>query len=337
MIKPYSGQSDVLIVIPVHNSIELTLVCIQSLADSGQSMHHLLVVDNGSTDRTSVIIKEKFPQVEVITQKNKGFAAAVNVGLSISLRRGFKYTWLLNNDATLFEGAITNLTDFMESPANHRVGACSPLIYQSEHEIHFAGGKLERRNWGIEHIRDVELGASIMRNDPYSTFLTGCALFIRNEAVADVGLFNEKFFMYWEDCDFCIRLANSGWLMRIVPSVKVLHEPSSSSGGEGNPFAVYYVTRNCFLMCRRHSQGWRDRSRATLRTLLGQCPAPAVLKAKHLNAVEHARLKGIVDGIRGLFGKRKIYMSESATRTVALALWFIVSLSKSLLSLRRVS
>jgi GT2 family glycosyltransferase len=320
--------SSVLITVPVHNALAHALDCLKSFEQEGQSMADILIVDNGSTNETAATIKRLFPQVKIVRQANLGYSAAANVGIIESLKRNYKYTWLLNSDTVVLRKTLWTLETFMDLPENRRVGACSPVIYRGDDAsiVDFAGGWLNRANWSVRHINDPACGDKALRAKPHETFLTGSALFIRNKAATEAGMFDERFFMYWEDCDFSIRLVNHGWGLRLVPSAVVLHRMQGSSGGNGGrtPFSIYYETRNCFLLWRQYSKGLISRLITLPRILHWIVRTFINRRFSLLNEAKCAAVEGVVDGLAGRYGQKARSLTKRQIQVIALLLWYAV-------------
>ncbi len=194
----------------------------------------------------------------------------------------------------------------MEDTANARVGACSPLIYSMENptRVDFAGLLLYRSAWTIRHIDDPQVGEHAFDTHPESVVLSARALFLRNAAVRDIGLFDPTFFMYWEDVDYCMRLLNAGWHLRLLRSTTILHKGFASSGGETGPFALYYFTRNRFLMWRKHTRGRIDQAVTLTKMLITTAFQMTIPSVRHIPKVRRAFALGVLDGLLGYFGKR---------------------------------
>ena len=318
----------VLITIPVHNALAYALDCLKSLEDDGHSMADILIVDNGSANEACATIKRLFPQVEIVRHANLVYSAAENVGITESIKRNYKYTWLLNSDTVVLRKAPWSLETFMDLPENKHVGACSPVIYRGDDTsvVDFAGGWLNRGNWSVRHINDPACGDNALRAKPFETFLTGSALFIRNKAASEVGMFDERFFMYWEDCDFSIRLVDHGWGLRLVPSAFVLHRMQGSSGGNGGrtPFSIYYETRNCFLIWRQYSEGVISRLIALPRILHWIVRTFISRRFSLLNETKCAAVEGVVDGLAGRYGQKARSLTKRQVQAIALLLWCAV-------------
>jgi GT2 family glycosyltransferase len=318
---------DVLIVIPVHNALAHVFACLRSLEQHVQQTADLLVVDNGSNLETTTAIKEAFPNVEILRQANLGYGAAANLGITESGKRNYRYTWVLNSDTVVRENTGEVLWQFMEQPENAQVGSCSPIIRREEsNDIDFAGGWLRRSNWSVEHIGDPNVGAQALAMKPLETFLTGCSLFIRNEAAKDVGMFDERFFMYSEDCDFSVRLVSKGWELRLVPSANIVHTVHGSTGGkpDRNPFSTYYEVRNCFLLWRQYTHGFLNRTLTLYRMLQWIVQLFINRRFSVSGEFKQAAAEGVVDGLRGRFGKKRNSLTAIQAQIVSTLLWYLV-------------
>lgn len=86
------------------------------------------------------------------------------------------------------------------------------------------------------------------------SFLSGCALIVRKEVIEKIGGFDENFFTYAEDLDYCLRARKSGWKLLYVPQAVVYHEGSATSGSEYEPFQSFYRWRNRFLIVAKHGR-----------------------------------------------------------------------------------
>src|SRR5438552_3229128 len=320
--------TSILITIPVHDALAHTLDCLESLGQETQSKADVLIINNGSSAETLAALKKAFPQVEIITQANLGYGAAANVGIAESVKRNYKYTWLLNSDTVVLPGAIGSITAFMDHPDHSRVGACSPVICRADdpNVIDFAGGWLNRSSWAVNHIGDPLVGEQALKFKPLATFLTGSALFIRNEAAVDVGMFDERFFMYWEDCDFSVRLVDRGWSLRLVPSATVLHSIQGTAGGYGNRsvFSSYYESRNCFLLWRKHTDGYIRKLLTCMRMLQWIVRTFISRRIEPMTDQKRAVVEGVIDGVLGRYGKKARSLTYKQAQVVAFVLWYLV-------------
>jgi hypothetical protein len=271
-----------------------------------------VIVNNGSRCSELRRLQEQGLWASIISQENLGFAGAVNRGIRFGAERGYRFTFLLNSDALISADGLAALERHLTKPGNECIAACSPMIMCGP-EIDFIGGRVQRCGWRSRHIQS--LAAASFQQPNEETFLSGCALFCRNEALQEVGYFDEKFFMYWEDCDLSLRLRSAGWKLAVVPEVSVQHSVGGSSGGVANLLMDYYVDRNRFLMWRKHGRGWYS----LLLTCKGIVAQILVLpwseRLRKLNTAE-----ALVDGLFGRFGRRNSKLNGKARTWKAFAL-----------------
>jgi GT2 family glycosyltransferase len=238
-----------------------------------QSVNHLethgfiletIVVDNGSQE---ILTLEDGENVRLIRlETNTGFTGGYNQGLKVALENGTDYVLIVNNDTLLDPSLITNLFNALE--ADTKAGTAIPKIYFAKgHEFHkdryqknelgkifwYAGGYFDWAN-----IKSVHRGVDEVDHGQYDTteetaFATGCCLLIKREVLEKVGLFDEKFFLYYEDADLSMRVTNAGYTIKYVPKAFMYHLNASSSGGAGNALQDYFITRNQMLFGMRYA------------------------------------------------------------------------------------
>jgi len=255
-----------------------TIRCLESLVDSDQAAFRVVLIDNGSTDGSIERIQEwaatriaivaynrtqavaggveseetrvsMFPRslVLVLNGDNVGFGAGNNVGLSYALARGFDAMWVLNNDTTVDSGCLASMLRAIE--AEPRVGAAGCVVCEMDHP-HTV------QLWGGAHV-DMVLGVAPHITSPSSSrslnMLSGVSVLLRAAALREIGLFDENFFMYWEDSDLSFRLRSAGWDLRVAPDARIWHRESSSLGGRTNATRDYYYNESLRKFFVKHS------------------------------------------------------------------------------------
>jgi GT2 family glycosyltransferase len=231
-----------------------TLECLETLAAQTYSNLRLLVVDNGSTDDSVSRIQTEFPQVElVVSAENRGFAAGANLGLRQALEAGADLIFLVNNDTWIDAEAVAHLV----THAQPGVGILSPLIYYAEEQtcIWSAGGRVHP--WTLEkhgdHRGQIDTG---QWTEPVARdFVTGCGMLLTRQLLEQVGLFDESFFMYYEDSDLCLRAKKAGFGISLVPAAKMWHKVARSSGGSDSADERYWMARSSVLFFCKHARG----------------------------------------------------------------------------------
>jgi hypothetical protein len=228
-----------------------TLTCIESL----QKQTHpttVICVDNGSGDDSAAAIRARFPAITLIeTGANLGYAGGNNVGIRHALASDADFIFVLNNDITLEPNCIEVLVN--ECAAHPEIDAAAPKsVFSNEpHIIYFAGGHISA-DGHTHHIGYGDVNKPEYDVASPTEWITGCALFVRRETFERVGLFDERFFLLFEDSDWSLHARHAGCQLHYLPAARVRHAGSASFGGKRSPLYQYYRTRNSLLWIERH-------------------------------------------------------------------------------------
>jgi GT2 family glycosyltransferase len=208
----------------------------------------LVAVDNASSDDSLEILSSwKGPLHLIANNDNVGFSAATNQGIDWARRNGFDAVMLLNNDTIFGPDFLEKLLIFQNK---NMAKIVSPVIKYADNA---------KRYWfsdgGFTYIRggfQAWMGEN-SRNEEYwyADFAPGCALLIENSIFDLVGNFDEQFFVYWEDVDFCIRCKNAGIKILVVKNPEIYHKVSSITGAN-SPFSIRMYQKNQILLIRKH-------------------------------------------------------------------------------------
>lgn len=249
------------VVILNYNGREDTLECVRSLAKVTYPDWRLYCVDNGSRVRIKNDVLAILPGACVIENpRNEGFTGGNNIGARAALDDGCDYVLMLNNDTAVDPGFIQPLIEAMRDPG---LGMVTPKIYFYDSDSVFwgYGGRIDRLLARSPHIgvyeKDVGQYDAIGEVDR----ITGCAMFVRRELFERVGFLDDRFFIYEEEIDWCLRARRAGYRLRVVPQSIVWHKGHRDSGRIGRPFILYLQTRNHLLMIRKNgdafvARGW---------------------------------------------------------------------------------
>lgn len=237
----------------------LTSKCIDSLNKSNYKNFKIILVDNEYSEKSSIELKNQHKDIVVFKEKNNlGFAGGNNIGIRYALENDYDYIMLLNNDTEVKENFILPLVERIEK--DHFLGAVQPLIlnFSNKSIIWNAGGKLNKfLGLTSTRLNNNKLNSSIVFDD-YTDWISGCCILIKSEILTKVGLLDEKFFNYYEDVDWSLRMKNLGYDLGFVKESIIYHHGSSSSKNKKNTgglisFKIHYFNiRNHILLLKKH-------------------------------------------------------------------------------------
>jgi len=293
------------IIIISYNRIESIIKAVKSISTHYKN-YRFIVIDNSENIQFFENLKMKLRKFDAIillkNSQNFGFAKAVNQGIEIAMKNeNCRYILLLNDDAYVDKDCIPKLIDALEK--DEKALLAGPTIYygKSPNTVWSAGGyfdnflsrikiPLKNKNITIEELDKIP----IQEVD----FLTGCVLLIKREAIEKVGFFDEAFFFYSEDLDYCFRVKKAGYKCLWVPSSIAWHDIEMRARFS-SPFAMYNLAKSGIIVRKKHFAGllklWNLLIFIFLHTLnkflsfiLGQSNFPAI----------KAWVKGIADGLK---------------------------------------
>ena len=225
----------------------LTEEAVASLeSQCGESPVSVVVVDNGSADGSLERLRKSCSACTVLDAGgNLGFSGGNNVGIRYALEHGAEYILLLNNDAAVERGAVEALL----AAAGPRTIAAPKIVFDSDpSRVWYGGGHVSRRRGGFYHDVDPASAGSARDVD----FASGCCMLLPAEFFRESGLMDERFFLYCEDAELCLRATRAGYRIRYEPRAVVRHKVSASTGGERSPMSVYYGTRNRLMLLSQY-------------------------------------------------------------------------------------
>lgn len=221
----------VLIILVNHNTQEHTLRCLSALSRLDYDNHQVVIIDNGTTPLHA-------PGSNLLRVPNRGYAAANNVALRTYLA---DYYWLLNPDTEVAPDALKVLVDLIAS--DPEVGAVGSRV-ETDRGLEYLGG------FGLELHNGVSWPC--LKSSDRLDFLSGCSLLFSRAVLETVGLLDERYFLYWEDADYCLRIRQAGFRLAVCPTSLVRHTGSASTG-QRSPRRAYFLQRYNVVFLRRHS------------------------------------------------------------------------------------
>ena len=249
----------VAVVIVSYNTRDLLLECLASVVDSTERIAaEIVVIDNASAD-SSYDAARTYPQaITIQNSTNRGFGAACNQGISLTKS---PFILLLNSDARITREALNVLLACFEREARCAAAGCRLIDARGNEVVNtrnfltpfnqafeMAGFKLVARSLSRSYRPRLDRGATDCSTD----WIDGACLMLRRTALDEVGLFDERFFMYSEDEDLCLRLKKKGWLVCFCGAATAVHQGAASS--ELNRISMllqFYLSQLLFLSRHR--------------------------------------------------------------------------------------
>ena len=255
---------DVSIIVVNWNTKEFLQNCLMSIYGQADNVsYEIIVVDNASGDGSATMVRTRFPQVKIIENPiNRGFAAANNQGFAIAEGR---YVLLLNSDTVVLDSAIAKSIAFANAHPDAAAVGCRVLnpdrtlqqtcfmfpsilnmILSSTYQYKFFPkskffGRERMTWWDRSDAREVDV-------------VTGCFMLVRREAIDQVGMMDERFFMYAEETDWCYRFKQVGWKILFTPDAEIVHLGGQSTAQKSATMIVQL--RLSILEFIRIHHGW---------------------------------------------------------------------------------
>lgn len=232
--------SDVVVVLS-YKGADDTMSCVESLVTGSPSVD-VLVVDNGSEDGLLERVSGEWPNVHTLqTGANLGFSGGMNAGLRWALANGARTVTVLNNDTLIPAGAMERLVAQALTG-----GAVSPEVRYADRpaDVWFGGGLVDSDTTLPRHLHGAELVRPEGEYLTATSILAGCCITANSQVWKEVGLFDERFFLMFEDSEWSVRASRRGVPLLVDHSVTIQHKVSASFKGRFAYLGLYYYTRN---------------------------------------------------------------------------------------------
>jgi N-acetylglucosaminyl-diphospho-decaprenol L-rhamnosyltransferase len=253
---------DLSVVIVSWNVRDLLRQCLGTLADSHPLSLEVIVVDNASADDSVDMLRAEFPTVRLIANSdNRGFPAANNQGIAVAQGR---YVLLLNSDTEVVGGALATMIAFADAQPD--VGVVGPQLLNPDGSVQSSRRRLP--TWATAFFESTWLQPYAPRrlleryyvlDQPDHAILDvdwvkGAALMARREAIEQVGLLDEGFFMYSEELDWCRRFREAGWRVVYLPTAQITHHEGKSSEQVLPARHIYFQTSKVRYFRKYHGR-----------------------------------------------------------------------------------
>jgi GT2 family glycosyltransferase len=226
-------------IVVTYNSEAVILSCLRSL-QSSTVPSRVIVVDSGSSDRTVELVTRSFPEVRVLEECNRGFAAGCNRGVEMA-GEGYEAYFFLNPDAEVTPSCLELLVGALDEDDEFAI--VSPTVRHRDGAlVQYAGALLDFESLKFDVFTSLDTFRD--RGVRETGRPAGAAMLARATAVRAIGPMEESYFLYWEECEWAARVQAKGLKIGYVPSASVYHTLSHSTGGMGSGLYEYYYTRN---------------------------------------------------------------------------------------------
>jgi len=249
---------DISIIVVTFNTKRLVLDCLASIFETIKEISfEVWVVDNNSTDGTLKAIREWYPAVNTIENgENLGFAAANNQAFR---QMNGRYALLLNTDSVLTNGAVKELYGFME--ANPEAGmACGQLLNQDGSKqnsiANFPTPLTLLCNETVLRVLWPKRFPSKRRQYRSPIEVESCigaCVMVRKKSMDEVGVFDERYFFFFEETDLAYRMRRGGWGVYFVPAAEIIHAQGKTVGSGAGSRIMFYRSRYLFLRKWHHN------------------------------------------------------------------------------------
>lgn len=235
------------IIIVNFNALNLLKKCLDSIQQNVTISYEIILIDNHSTDGSVAFIHKNYPKIKFIeNQENLGFSRANNQGLEIS--QG-DYVLFLNNDTEVLPDSLEKLLQFLQE--NPDVGAVGPQLFYPDGRFQHSTGWYPSiwNEWKMKNIvKKLDAGdktfldklAQQFQQQQEVDWITGACILTRYDLVTELGGFDEKMFMFFEDVDLCKRIQNAGYRIVYFPEAKIIHHQGITYKGKRDTKKTIY-------------------------------------------------------------------------------------------------
>jgi len=262
-------SKDLTISIVTYNAGAMIYQCLESIFRNRHTFDFdVYVVDNNSMDNTVSTIENRFPRIHIIrNRRNVGYARANNQAI---LRSQSRYVLVINPDIVVLKNSVEKMFHFMEAHPDVGIAGCRLLYPSGELQLScrrfptvktflLRGFRLEGLFPRSRVLENYLLGAEDHRFDMEVDWCLGSCLMIRRDALEDVGLLDENYFMYYEDIDLCYRMKQKNWKVFYIASAEMIHHYRRLSASlPPNQYSIHHLKSALYFFFKFRKQRGRQ-------------------------------------------------------------------------------
>lgn len=292
-------RNHVAIIILQYNNSQDTIECLDFVKELDYPDFSVIVVDNASDqshqDTTRSFLKNQINSAVryyfLVNRDNLGYAGGNNKGIEFALAKSADYILILNPDVRVEKDLLTKLVAKADSSA--KIGIVGPAIDEGEKIIY--GGEIK---WLKPELRHSERMPSAN-----NFFISGAAMLIKREVVGKAGMFDEKYFLYFEDVDYCLKVRRAGYSLAVVDDAIVHHRVSAITGKLGPAALLYYHFRNAHLFNLKNTPWPAKMALPFWSFFIMIKQLIKIIFVPNKRQISTFILRGIIDFYRGKFGR----------------------------------
>jgi GT2 family glycosyltransferase len=246
------------------NGLEDTIECLESLRKITYPNYKVIVVDNGSKGNDAQVLEEKFGDyIHLIrNDKNYGYTGGNNIAIRYAVDNSAPdYFLILNNDTIVAPDFLDQMVKVAENDVS--IGIVGPKVYYYDFpdRIESAGARINMRTGRASSIGTKQIDTGQYDREQEVDYVEGCCLLIKKEVIQELGLFDETYFCYWDEVDYCVRVKKAGFKIVYTPEARIWHRKTLKEKlwqkvpkeGKASALSYYYWARNNFRFMGKHA------------------------------------------------------------------------------------
>lgn len=283
----------VYVIVLNYNSSDESIGLFKNLTQYGQFISEILIIDNASGNNDIENLKNNIPSKNLLfNPENLGYAAGNNIAIQMALDKKADFIWVLNPDIRINAETLPLLLNLMKK--DDKLAAVGPRILKREDPyLIFSDGEKIIRDESLRtyHKNHNYLVDEIQGSIDYEIdYIDGSCLLFRKEALEDIGVFCEDYFLYFEETDWCLRAKEKGWRLAVNSNAKSYNLTSQKTA-----LFHYYMMRNRMILSKKFFPFYRKVQKHYLKILVQEIVGR--IKGTYLQPFFISRLKGLFSGI----------------------------------------